>query len=104
MIRKAFKMQVFPENVEEYKKRHNPIWEELESVLKNHGVHNYSIFLDEETNFLFAYVELESEEKWSKIAETSVCQEWWNFMAQLMETNSDNSPVSKELKEVFHLD
>lgn len=104
MIRKAFKMQVFPENVEEYIKRHNPIWEELKLVLKDHGVQNYSIFLDEETHYLYAYVELESEKKWGEIAETSVCKEWWKFMDQLMKTNADASPISKELNEVFHLD
>lgn len=96
-------MQIFSENVEEYKKRHQPIWAELKAILKNHGVYNYSIFLNEETCLLFAYVELESEEKWNEIAETSVCQEWWKSMAPLMETNADNSPVSIELLEIFHL-
>lgn len=103
MIRKAFKMQLFSENVEEYVKRHNPIWEELEATLKGHGAHNYSIFLDEETYQLFAYVELESEEKWNQIAETSVCKKWWKHMAALMPTNADDSPVSVKLREVFHL-
>lgn len=96
-------MQIISENVQEYKKRHKPIWAELKAILKNHGVHNYSIFLNEETCSLFAYVELESEEKWNEIAETSVCQEWWKSMAPLMETNADNSPVSIELQEIFHL-
>lgn len=104
MIRKAFKMQVFPDQVKEYIKRHNPVWEELETTLKEHGAHNYSIFLDEETHHLFGYVEIESEEKWNQIAETDLCRKWWRHMAPLMETNSDDSPVSNELKEVFHLD
>lgn len=103
MIRKGFKMKVYPDKVEEYIKRHNPIWKELEEVLKDHGVHNYSIFLDDETHYLFGCVELESEEKWNAIADTEICKKWWKHMADLMETNSDDSPVSIDLKHIFHL-
>ena len=104
MIRKAFLMKVNAESHEEYERRHRPIWTELETVLKNHGVSNYSIFLEKETNQLFGYVEIESEELWSKIAVTEECKRWWAFMKDVMPTNEDNSPVSVELKEVFHLD
>lgn len=103
MIRKAFKMKVYPDKIEEYIKRHNPIWKELQEALKKHGVHNYSIFLDSESHSLFGYAELESEEKWNAIANTQICEDWWAHMADLMETNSDNSPVSVDLKEVFYL-
>ena len=89
----------------EYEKRHNPIWPELAEVLKSHGVNNYSIFLDRSSNRrLFAYVEIESEERWREIANTETCQRWWAHMKELMLTNDDNSPVSAELQEVFHLD
>jgi L-rhamnose mutarotase len=104
MIRKAFVMSVEPRAYEEYKKRHNPIWKELEDVLKNHGVSNYSIFLEKETNQLFGYAEIESEEKWARIAETEECRRWWAFMKDLMPTNADNSPITADLEEVFHLD
>ena len=103
MIRKAFKMKVYPSCIEKYTQRHNPIWKELEAVLIAHGVHNYSIFYDGETHILFGYAELESEEKWNSIADTQICKDWWVHMADLMETNADNSPVSTDLKEVFHL-
>ncbi len=103
MIRKAVKMKVYSGQHEEYKKRHDEIWEPLKKVLKNHGAHNYSIFLDKETNSLFAYVEIESEELWNKVAETEECKKWWNFMEDIMETNEDNSPKSTELREVFYL-
>jgi L-rhamnose mutarotase len=104
MIRKAFVMSVHPDQHEEYERRHNPIWPELAKVLKDHGAHNYSIFLNKETNQLFAYVEIESEERWNSVAETDVCQRWWKSMAPLMPSNPDSSPVSTDLKEVFHLD
>lgn len=103
MIRKAFVMQLNPGMKEEYQRRHNPIWKELEEVLKEHGVLKYSIFLMESTHRLFAYAEIESEEKWESIARTDVCQRWWEFMKDLMPTHPDNSPVSEVLSEVFFL-
>ncbi len=104
MIRKAFLMTLKNGCQEEYERRHNPIWAELQAVLKQHGVRNYSIFLEPDSNQLFAFAEIESEERWREIAQTDVCRRWWAFMAELMLTNPDNSPVSIELNEVFHLD
>lgn len=104
MIRKAFLMSVNADAHEEYERRHRPIWAELEAVLKNHGVSNYSIFLETESNRLFGYVEISSEDLWNQIAETDECKRWWAFMRDVMPSNKDNSPISVELKEVFHLD
>jgi len=103
MIRKAFLMTLKPDCQEEYERRHNPIWPELEAVLKKHGVSNYSIFLDRNTDRLFAYAEIESEERWQQIAQTEVCRRWWAHMKDLMLTNPDDSPSASELDEVFHL-
>lgn len=97
-------MSVHPDSTEEYRRRHSPIWPELETVLKQHGVHNYSIFLHPETHQLFAYAEIESESKWESIASTAICQKWWTSMKPLMPSNPDNSPESRPLEEVFHLD
>ncbi|MCL4119230.1 UNVERIFIED_CONTAM: hypothetical protein GTU68_015080 [Idotea baltica] len=96
-------MKVYQDKIEEYKLRHNPIWPELQELLKNHGVHNYSIFLDRENFTLFGYAEIESEEKWNAIGKTAICKKWWTSMKGLMETNEDNSPVSMELEEVFFM-
>ena len=104
MIRKAFVMSINPGVEEEYQKRHSPIWADLEAVLKEHGVHNYSIFLHPETLQLFGYVEIEDEARWDAIAETEPCRRWWAYMKDIMPSNPDNSPVSLELTEVFHLD
>lgn len=103
MIRKAFVMQVNPGQVEEYRRRHNPIWPELQAVLKAHGVRNYSIFLHPETRQLFAYAEIEDEAQWRSIADTAVCKKWWNRMADIMPANPDRSPVSSDLLELFHI-
>lgn len=104
MIRKAFRMFVNPDAHAEYERRHRPIWEELEAMLKDHGVLNYSIFLEPDSNELFAYAEIESEERWAVIAETDVCKRWWVHMKDVMPANADNSPVSSDLREVFHIE
>ena len=82
----------------------SPVWPEMQETLKSHGVHNYSIFFDAASSRLFAYVEIEDEERWQAIAKTEVCQRWWAHMKDIMATNPDNSPISIELDEVFHLD
>jgi L-rhamnose mutarotase len=104
MKRKAFVMSVHAGMEEEYEKRHSPIWSELESALLEHGVISYSIFLNRETRQLFGYAEIENEERWAAIANTAVCKRWWAHMKDLMPSNPDNSPISRDLKEVFHID
>ena len=104
MIRRAFVMHVHPDQHAEYERRHRPIWDELAATLTTHGVHNYSIFLNAETNQLFAYAEIEDEARWAAIAQTDVCRRWWKHMAEVMETNADSSPRAEQLQEVFHLD
>jgi L-rhamnose mutarotase len=104
MVRKAFVMSVNAGSELEYERRHNPIWPELQRTLKEHGVHNYSIFLHPQTRQLFGYVEVEDEARWNAIAHTDVCRRWWASMKDLMPSNPDNSPISQELREVFHLD
>jgi len=103
-LRKAFVLAVHEGFEQEYEARHNPIWPELEAVLKEHGVLNYSIFLHPETRQLFGYVEVEDETRWNAIARTEVCQKWWRHMAPIMPSNADQSPVSTPLREVFHLE
>jgi L-rhamnose mutarotase len=104
MIRKAFRMSVHASEQGEYARRHNPIWRELEDALLAHGVRSYSIYLDPETSDLFAYAEIESEERWQAIASTAACQRWWRHMQPLMPSNPDRSPVARDLREVFHIE
>jgi L-rhamnose mutarotase len=104
MIRKAFVMSVAAGKEAEYERRHRPIWKELEKVLKAHGVHNYSIFLHPQTLQLFAFAEIEDEQRWKSIAAEDVCKRWWAHMKEIMPSNPDGSPKAIELREVFHLD
>ena len=104
MIRRAFKMKLFEGMAEEYERRHNALWPEMKDMIHEYGGSNYSIFLDKETNVLYGYIELEDREKWDESANTEICRKWWHFMADIMETNPDESPVAKDLDAVFHLD
>ncbi len=101
---KTFKMQLNPGMEAEYEKRHNELWPEMVDMIHAHGGKNYTISLDSETGVLYGYIEIEDEEKWSKGADTAINRKWWDFMADIMETNADNSPVSHDLKVLFHLD
>ena len=101
---KGFKMKLYPGMAAEYEKRHNELWPEMATMIHEHGGKNYSIFWDKETDILFGYIEIEDEEKWAAGADTAINRKWWDFMALLMETNPDNSPVSVDLPLMFHLD
>jgi L-rhamnose mutarotase len=104
MKRFGFKMKMNPGLKEEYRKRHNEIWPELVKLLKDAGIGNYSIFLDEETNTLFAYQEQAGDNSSQDLGTTEVVKRWWKYMADIMETNPDNSPVTVPLEQVFYME
>lgn len=103
MARRAFKMQLHRGFEEEYKRRHDDLWPELKQLLKQNGIRDYSIYLDEETNTLFGVMEVENPELLEKMAENPVMKKWWAYMKDIMDANPDNSPVSTPLREVFYL-
>ena len=102
--RLAFKMKLKEGEKEAYYKRHNAIWPELKLLLKQAGISEYSIFFDEETNTLFAFQKVEWGASSQDLKENLTVKKWWDFMADIMEVNPDNSPVSKSLEEVFYLE
>ncbi|MHA8108267.1 L-rhamnose mutarotase [Aquirufa sp. A-Brett2-W8] len=103
MQRKAFKMYLLPGHSVEYKKRHDEIWPELVELLHQAGIQNYSIFLDESTRMLFGYVEAPDLSTLDSLPSQEVMKKWWAYMADLMETNPDHSPVTIDLTPVFYL-
>lgn len=104
MTRTAFKMFLKPGFEAEYEQRHAAIWPELKQLLKNNGVYDYSIFWDKSTNILFAVQKTEGEQGSQDLGSTEIVQKWWAYMADIMETNPDNSPVSIPLPEVFYME
>lgn len=103
MTRLAFKMKLHKGKEAEYKRRHDEIWPELSALLKSTGVGNYSIFLDESDGSLFGVLEVSDPITFDLLPEQPVMQKWWKYMADIMDSNPDNSPVSVPLKEVFYL-
>lgn len=103
MKRIAFKMKLHKGCEAEYKKRHDEIWGELKTLLKETGISDYSIFLNEETNDLFARYAIDDDKRLKELPHQEIMKKWWAYMKDIMETNEDNSPVSISLKEVFYL-
>lgn len=104
MIRKMFRMHLYDGCEEEYAKRHSQLWPEMKEMIHEYGGHNYTICLDKRSNDLYGYIEIEDEKRWAESADTPINRKWWDYMAPLMETHEDNSPVSVDLVNVFHLD
>ena len=104
MKRNAFAMRLKPGCAQEYKKRHDAIWPELKAELRKAGVSNYSIYLDEKTNALFAFQYLADDATDGDLAQKDIVKKWWHMMKDIMDTNPDESPESDPLKELFHMD
>ncbi|HXV32186.1 MAG TPA: L-rhamnose mutarotase [Sinorhizobium sp.] len=103
MEKYAFRMRLNPGMAEEYKARHDAIWPELVALLKDAGVSDYSIHLDEETGLLFGVLWRTADHGMADLPSHPVMRKWWAHMADIMETHADNEPVAVPLKTVFHL-
>jgi L-rhamnose mutarotase len=104
MERLAFKMKLKPGYAAEYEKRHQQLWPELKKILQDAGISDYSIFLDDESNTLFAVQKATSRSGSQDLIKHEVVQRWWRYMADIMEVNEDFSPVSVPLREVFWME
>jgi L-rhamnose mutarotase len=97
-------MKLKPGHEAEYKKRHSEIWPELSALLKENGIYDYSIFLDTETNTLFAIQKITGSGGSQDLGQNPIVKRWWAYMADIMETNTDQSPVAIPLREMFYLE
>jgi len=104
MKRAAFKMHLKRGCEDEYKRRHDVLWPEMEEALRAAGVSDYAIYLDESTGTLFAVQKLSPDNTAPKLPELPIVRKWWDYMADIMEVDADNSPVVTELREVFYLE
>lgn len=104
MEKHAFKMYLNEGQLQEYKRRHDDIWPELIDLLKQAGISDYSIFLDEESNTLFGVLWRTADHNMDQLPLQPVMKKWWTHMSDIMRTNDDNSPVTVPLTTVFHLD
>ena len=100
----AFRMFLRPGCVAEYKSRHDALWPELRSLLHAAGISDYSIYLDEEHQVLFAVLRRNADHEMDRLPHDPIMQRWWDHMADLMRTHADGSPVVEPLPCMFHLD
>lgn len=100
----GFKMKLYPGMADEYKRRHDALWPEMREMIHEYGGSDYSIFFDPGTNVLYAFIRVEDERGWAESCDTEICRRWWDYMADIMETNPDNSPAAEDLQLMFHLD
>lgn len=103
MQKYAFRMRLNPGQEEEYRRRHDTIWPELVELLKAAEISDYSIHLDRETGLLFGVLWRRDDHGMDDLPHHPVMRRWWDHMADIMETNPDNSPVAVPLKTLFHL-
>ena len=103
MEKYAFKMRLNPGCRAEYEKRHDEIWPDLVALLKDAGISDYSIHLDQETNILFGVLWRTDDHGMADLPAAEVMQRWWAHMADIMDTQPDNKPVVTELVTVFHM-
>lgn len=103
MEKYAFRMRLNPGMAEEYRARHDAIWPELVTLLKDAGISDYSIHLDAETGLLFGVLWRTENHTMADLPSHPVMRKWWAYMADIMETRADNEPVAVPLTTVFHL-
>ncbi|SDQ13046.1 L-rhamnose mutarotase [Pseudovibrio sp. Tun.PSC04-5.I4] len=99
----AFKMKLKPGYLDDYKKRHEDLWPELKELFASHGISDFTIHFDSSTNELLAVHSVSGELSAQDLGSYPIVQKWWAFMADIMETYPDGSPVTTPLKQVFHL-
>lgn len=102
--RVCFQLQVEPDRIEEYRRRHDPIWAEMAEALEAAGWRNYSLFLRPD-GLLIGYFETDSLERaQAAMAATDVNTRWQAEMAEFF-VDLDGAPDTGfvELEEVFNL-
>ncbi len=99
----AFAMRLRPGCADEYRRRHDALWPELEALLRETGIADYSIHLEPATNLLFAVLWRRRDHAMARLPDHPVMRRWWDHMADLMETEPTSAPVIVPLEPVFHL-
>jgi len=99
----AFRMNLNPGMKAEYKRRHDEIWPELSALLKGAGISDYSIWLDEETDHLFAVLKRPADHTMDRLPQEAVMRRWWDHMADVMATDAQNTPLQRPLEKMFYM-
>lgn len=100
----AFTMQLKAGAAAEYQRRHDALWPELAALLREAGVADYSIFLDEPSGKLFAVLRRAPGHAMDALPQHPLMRRWWAHMADLMATDAGLAPLTSPLQPMFHLD
>ncbi len=100
----AFVMTLKPGFEAEYKRRHDELWPDLAVELKKAGISDYSIYLHSPSLKLFAVLKRTDNHTMDDLPATPAVKKWWAYMADIMDTNPDNSPIVETLDQVFHFE
>ena len=104
MEQTGFVMFLRPGMADEYRRRHDTIWPELQALLHEAGIRDYSIFLDEQSHVLYAVLRRTPGHRIDTLPQQALMQRWWRHMADIMETNAAGSPRQRPLRPMFHMD
>ncbi len=104
MKRVGFKMKIYAGKADEYRRRHDEIWPELNELLRSSGISDYTIFLDEESLELFAVQNLADDHTTDDLSENPLIQKWCEYMADIVLMDADGNPIVTPLSEMYHLD
>lgn len=100
-------IRVKEDKIEEYKRLHAAVWPEIQDLIRECNMRNYSIYLKD--TYLFAYFEYvgeDFEKDMKKMADNPLNQKWWdccNPCQQPLETRAAGEWWAN-MEEVFHLD
>ena len=107
MKRVGFLLKVRQDKLDEYRKRHESVWPEMQDALRRNGWRNYSLFLRDD-GLLFGYFEtpVSFQAALAGMAKEEINAKWQEFMVPYFEALSGARPDESmmELQEIFHLD
>ena len=105
MPRVCFVLQVKPDRLEEYKRRHRVVWPEMQAAMRETGWHNYSLFLRPD-GLLVGYLETDDFERArAGMAKREVNERWQREMGDFFIQPDGQLPdrAMQPLEEVFPL-
>lgn len=102
MQRTCFTFEIVAGQEEEYDRRHQAVWPELEAALRAAGVRNYTIFRRGRTVIAYAECEPDAATAFGKVGETDVNQRWNDWFAGVLAVLPSEGLAT--VPEVWHLD
>ena len=108
MERMGFVIGIKSEVIPEYKRLHRETWQEILDAISRAHIRNYTIFLKEPENLLFAYWEYHGTDfaaDQAKLAQEPLMKDWWKIcdpMQNPLETRADGEWWARMENVFFH--